>query len=84
MKCEADHSLRSKKMIDDEIRIGKPFKIEGRSFYPLVKIFHWKGDHAESYSLSPVALVVFEGQMKYLIPLDELGSSQELLDLVSI
>lgn len=71
-------------MIEDDIRVGKPFNIEGRSFYPLVKVFHWKGHHAESYSLFPVALVVLEGQMKYLLPLDELDSSQELLDLVSI
>ncbi len=73
-----------KKMITHEIKVGKPFKIEGRVFYPLVKIIHLKYHSAESYYLSPVALVVVEGDLKYLLPLDEVDSPQDLLDMVSV
>jgi uncharacterized spore protein YtfJ len=71
-------------MLNQEIEVGKPFKIDERVFYPLVKVFHWKYRQTESYSLSPIALVVVEGEMKYLLPLDEVDSPQELLDMVSL
>lgn len=69
-------------MLNQEIKVGKPFKIDDRVFYPLVKVFHWKHRQTESYSLSPLALVVVEGDMKYLLPFDEVECPEDLLNMV--
>lgn len=71
------------KMKNEEIKVVKPIEIENRVFYPLVKVFHWKNHQSEFYSLSPVALVVVEGKRKYLLPLDKMESSQELLSMIT-
>jgi hypothetical protein len=71
-------------MKKEEIKVGKSFKIHGRIFYPLVKFFQWKNNQGESYSLSPVAIVVVEGDLKYLLPLGEVENPQELMDMISI
>jgi len=71
-------------MINQDIKIGKPFKIGERVFHPLVKILQWKNHQIESYYLSPVAIVVVEGDMKYLLPLDEVENPEELMDMVSV
>lgn len=71
----------NKKMLDQEIKVGKAFKIDERIFYPLVKVFHYKHGQTESYSLSPIALVVVEGDMKYLLPFEEIESTEELLNM---
>lgn len=82
MKCGIDGQL-GKIMIKEKIKVGKPFKIDERTFYPLVKVSCWKYHQTESYSLSPIALVVIEGEMKYLLPMGEVDSPQELMDMVS-
>jgi hypothetical protein len=72
-------------MKNQEIKVGKPFKIENRVFYPLVKIFNLKHPHGEFYSLSPVAIVVVEGEMKYILPMeecDDLEKLESLMDMV--
>lgn len=69
-------------MINHEIKAGKPKKIEGRVFYPILKIFHWKHRQSESYSVSPIALVVIEGDTRYLFPLDDVENPEELMNMV--
>ena len=69
-------------MINQEIKVGKPKKIEGRIFYPILKIFHWKHQKSESYSVSPVALVVIEGDLKYMFPLDEVENPEDLMNMI--
>ncbi|OPX59323.1 MAG: hypothetical protein A4E25_01249 [Methanobacterium sp. PtaB.Bin024] len=69
-------------MIDQEIKVGKPKKIDGRIFYPILKIFHWKHKQSESYSVSPVALVVIEGDLKYMFPLDEVENPEDLMNMI--
>ncbi len=72
------------KMKNEEIKIGKPVKIEKRIFYPLVKIFHCKHHHVESYFLSPVAMVVVEGDMKYILPMEECEDLEKLKTLMNM
>jgi len=72
------------KMKNEKIKVGKPVKIENRIFYPLVKIFHWKHHHVESYSLSPVAMIVVEGDMKYILPMDECEDLEKLKPLMNM
>ena len=73
-------------MINQEIKVGKSYEIQGRIFYPILKIFHWKHHQTESYSVSPLALVVVEGDLKYLFPLEELDSEtiEEYMNMISI
>lgn len=69
-------------MINQEIKVGKSKEIEGKIFYPILKIFHWKNQLSESYSVSPIAIVVVEGELRYLFPLDEVENPEELMNLV--
>ncbi|BDZ71071.1 hypothetical protein [Methanobacterium petrolearium] len=69
-------------MIDEEIKVGKPKKIDGRIFYPILKIFHWKHQQSEFYSVSPVALVVVEGDLKYMFHLDEVENPEEFMNMI--
>ncbi|EKQ55834.1 MAG: hypothetical protein B655_0068 [Methanobacterium sp. Maddingley MBC34] len=71
-------------MKNQEIKVGKPFKIENRVFYPLVKIFHCKHHDGEFYSLSPVAIVVVEEEMKYILPMEEGADLEKLKDLMDM
>ena len=71
-------------MKNQEIKVGKPFTIENRVFYPLVEIFHWKHHHCESYALSPVAIVIVEGEMKYILPLEEFDNPEKLEALMDM
>mgnify|MGYP006869361960 CR=1 FL=1 len=64
--------------INQEIKVGKSLKIDERVFYPIIKIFHWKHQDSESYSVFPVAVVVVEGEMKYIFPLEEYDEPEEL------
>ncbi len=69
-------------MLNREIKVGKPFKIDDRIFYPLVKVFQYDHRQMEYYSLSPMALVVVENDLKYLLPFEEIECPEELLNLV--
>jgi hypothetical protein len=71
-------------MKKEEIKVGKPFKIDERVFHPLVKVLDLKHHQGEYYSLSPVAIVVVEGEMKYLLPLEEVENPEELMDMIAI
>jgi hypothetical protein len=71
-------------MKNQEIKVGKPFTIENRVFYPLVKIFQLKHPHGEFHSLSPVAIVVVEGEMKYILPMEEGEDLEKLKDLMDM
>lgn len=71
-------------MINQEIKVGKPKKVGDRVFYPILKIFHWKHNHSQSYSVSPIALVVTENEMKYVFPLEEFDCEDELQDLMDM
>lgn len=71
-------------MKNQEIKVGKPFTIENRVFYPLVEIFHWKNHHCESYSLLPVAIVIVEEEMKYILPLEESYDPEKLEALMDM
>lgn len=76
--------LAGLKMKNQEIKVGKPFTIENRVFYPLVKIFHWKHHDGEFYSLSPVAMVIMEEDMKYILPLEECDDPEKLETLMDM
>lgn len=70
-------------MISEDLKVGKPFEIGNRIFYPIVKIFSLKHSQGEIYSLSPVALVVVENDLKYLIPFEEVENPHELIEMIS-
>jgi len=70
-------------MLNHEIKVGKPFKIDERIFYPLVKVLQYKHRQMEYYSLSPIALVVVEKDMKYLLPFEEMECPEKLLNMVN-
>lgn len=76
--------LAGLKMKNQEIKVGKPFTIENRVFYPLVKIFHLKHPNGEFYSLSPVAMVIVEEEMKYILPLEECDDHEKLETLMDM
>jgi hypothetical protein len=71
-------------MKNQEIKVGKSFTIENRVFYPLVKIFHLKHSNGEFYSLSPVAIVVVEEEMKYILSLEECDDPEKLETLMDM
>ena len=71
-------------MINQEIKVGESKEVEGRVFYPIIKIFHWKHHQIESYSVSPIAIVVIEGDVRYLLPLKEFDSPKEIEDLMNM
>ena len=71
-------------MKNQEIKVGKSVEIENRIFYPILKIFHWKHHHCESYALSPVAIVIVEGEMKYILPLEESYDPEKLEALMDM
>ena len=70
-------------MLNQEIKVGKPFKIDERIFYPLVKVLQYKHRQMEYCSLTPMALVVFEKDMKYLLPFEEMECPEKLLNMVN-
>lgn len=61
-------------MIKQEIKVGKSLEIGERIFYPIIKIFRWKHQDSESYSVFPVAVVVVERDMKYILPIEDCES----------
>ncbi|MCC7549939.1 MAG: hypothetical protein KO316_00390 [Methanobacterium sp.] len=71
-------------MRSQEIKVGKTFKIDGRIFYPLVKVTHWKHNQEEFHCLSPLALVVIEGDMKYILPMKEFDDPEKLETLMDM
>jgi hypothetical protein len=71
-------------MKNQEIKVGKSVEIENRIFYPILKIFHWKHQETEAYSVSPLALVVVEGDMKYIFPLEEFDDPDKLKKLMDM
>ncbi|MDO5835319.1 MAG: hypothetical protein Q4P17_02320 [Methanobacterium sp.] len=71
-------------MKNQEIKVGKSVEVENRIFYPILKIFHWKHRETETFSVSPLALVVVEGEQKYIYPLEEIDNSEELQSLMDM
>ena len=71
-------------MKNQEIKVGKSVEIGDRIFYPILKIFHWKHHESEVYSISPLALVVVEGEMKYILPLEEFDDPDKLENIIDM
>jgi hypothetical protein len=62
--------------------IGKEFKIGERTFYPVVEISTIEMDSSFSEQISPIALLVIEPSIKYILPLtEEKVNSEEIIDL---
>ncbi len=62
--------------------IGKEFKIGKRTFYPVVQISTIEMDSSFSEQISPIALLVIEPSIKYILPLtEEKVNSEEIIDL---
>ncbi|HMK53323.1 MAG TPA: hypothetical protein VK444_00930 [Methanobacteriaceae archaeon] len=70
--------------VKKEIVTLKPIKVEKRKLYPLVEVLEIKEGKFNLLSVSPIALVVVEGDEKYLLSLDGNEPSPELLNLVNI
>jgi len=68
-------------MKNQELKVGESVEIGDRIFYPILKIFHWKHQETEAYSISPLALVVVEGEMKYILPLEDFDDPEKLENL---
>ena len=63
-------------------KIGKEFKIGKRTFYPVVQISTIEMDSSFSEQISPIALLVIEPSIKYILPLtEEKVNSEEIIDL---
>lgn len=71
-------------MKNQELKVGKSVEIGDRIFYPILKIFHWKHHENEVYSISPLALVVVEGEMKYILPMEEFDDPEMLESLMNM
>jgi uncharacterized spore protein YtfJ len=65
-----------------EIKVGKPIEIGERTIYPLVEVNELKDPSYEFMSIIPIALVVVEGENKYMLTLDEDKISEELMELI--
>jgi uncharacterized spore protein YtfJ len=65
-----------------DIEVGKPIEIDERTIYPLVEVSELKGPSYEFMSIVPIALVVVEGENKYILALNEKEVSRDLMELV--
>jgi uncharacterized spore protein YtfJ len=65
-----------------DIEVGKPIEIGERTIYPLVEVSELKGPSYEFMSIVPIALVVVEGENKYILALNEKEVSRDLMELV--
>ncbi|MDP3065111.1 MAG: hypothetical protein Q8N08_00040 [Methanobacteriaceae archaeon] len=68
--------------IKKEIVTLDPIKVEKKNLYPVVEVLEIYKGKFYLLSSSPIALVVVEGDEKYLLSLDDSEPSPELLDLV--
>lgn len=71
-------------MKNQELKVGKSVEIGNRVFYPILKIFHLKHHESEVYSILPLALVVVEGDMKYVLPMEECDDPDKLEKLMDM
>jgi len=58
--------------------IGKTFEIGKRKFYPVIQISTTEADNYFAESVTPLALVVFEDNKKYILPLKEDVDTEEI------
>jgi uncharacterized spore protein YtfJ len=65
-----------------DIEVGKPIEIGKRTIYPIVEVGELKGPSYEFMSILPIALVVVEGEDKYILALNEKEVSRDLMELV--
>jgi|APFre7841882630_1041343.scaffolds.fasta_scaffold24533_3 uncharacterized spore protein YtfJ len=65
-----------------DIEVGKPIEIGERTIYPIVEVGESKGPSYEFMSIVPIALVVVEGENKYMFALNEKEVSRELMELI--
>ena len=65
-----------------DIEVGKSIEIGERTIYPIVEVGKLKGPSYEFMSIVPIALVVVEGENKYMFALNEKEVSSDLLELI--
>jgi len=70
------------KGLNKNIKIGKTIKIGERIFYSIVEVSELKGPSLEFMSIIPIAIVVVEGEYKYMFALNEKEVSEDIMELV--
>jgi uncharacterized spore protein YtfJ len=65
-----------------DIEVGKPIEIGERTIYPIVEVSELKGSSYEFMSIVPIALVVVEGENKYMFALNEKEVSRDLMEFI--
>ncbi|MGZ7044645.1 MAG: hypothetical protein ACXVHM_08620 [Methanobacterium sp.] len=65
-----------------DIEVGKPIEIGERTIYPIVEVSELKGSSYEFMNIVPIALVVVEGENKYMFALNEKEVSRDLMEFI--
>jgi hypothetical protein len=68
--------------VKKDIEVGKPIEIAKRILYPVVEVSEIKGPSYEFMSIVPIAIVVVEGDNKYMLALNEKEVSRDIMELV--